>query len=292
MILSQISVKKILCPVDFSEQSLQVVDHAIRVSDVFSEAKIMTLNVVDDMAPEYISYRTTDQRLKTLHRTLEQDSQNRFKQHVSPKFRGLNGQDFMTAFGKPPDMITRISKEQRIDLIMIATRNQGLTTQFILGSTTYRIVRTAPCPLLVFSHPERKFRAVRLLFPTDFSEISMQALPYVYQFAREYDSDLHIVHFRQIHGALPKEPTREIESLRRNAMANGVHRVFTNDNLEGRSPGVAIIQYAKDNNIDMTVLSAHGASGYKQFFLGTTAVEVSSRSNCPVLLVRRKDWAM
>ncbi|ACF13322.1 UspA domain protein [Chloroherpeton thalassium ATCC 35110] len=291
---SQNIVRNILCPVDFSEQSLQVLEHAARVSDLYAGASITVLNVVDDMAPEYAPYRTTESKLKTLHRTLEQDSQNRLKIHAQPWLRGFEKVKFLTVFGKPPQMITRVAKEERCDMIMMATRSMGLTTQFILGSTTYRIVRTAPCPLMVFSHPDQKFRALRVLFPTDFSELSLLSLPYVYHITREYDADLHLVHFRQTHTATPivKDSTRELEALRRNAKANGVSRITVQDDIPGRSPGTAILDYAKQQNVDLTVLSAHGSSGYKQFFLGTTAVEVSSKSPNPVLLVRRTDWTL
>lgn len=285
------SVKNILCPVDFSPQSIDIVENATKVSDVFNHPKISILNVVDDTAPEYAPYRTTEKGLKTLSRTLEQDSQNRMQSLISPKLKGYDNTDYLTIFGKANTKISQTGKEIKADLIMMATRSMGLTSQFILGSTTYRIIRNTPCPLMVFSKPEQKFRAIRILFPTDFSELSMLSLPYVYAFAKEYDSDIHFVHFRQKFASTQKDPARELDTLKRNANSNGFNRVYVEDNLPGRSPGSAINEYAKTHGIDLTVLSSHGVSGYKQFFIGTTAVEVSSRSVCPVLLVRRTDWS-
>jgi nucleotide-binding universal stress UspA family protein len=284
------SINNILCPVDFSPQSIDVVDNATKVGDVFSHPKINILNVVDDTAPEYAPYRTSEKGLKTLFRTLEQDSKNRMQSLISPKLRGYDNFEYMTIFGKPSTKISQFGKEAKADLIMMATRSMGLTSQFILGSTTYRIIRNTPCPLLVFSKPEQKFRAIRILFPTDFSELSLLSLPYVYAFAKEYDSDIHFVHFRQKFGLPQKDPARELEALKRSASSHGFKRVFIDDDLPGHSPGSAINDYAQQQSIDLTILSSHGVSGYKQFFIGTTAVEVSSRSNCPVLLVRRTDW--
>lgn len=284
-------VKHILCPIDFSEKSLQVIDHATRLADVFG-ARISALNVVDDMAPEYASYRRSEKDMQALRRTLEQDSQNRMKLHIEPRLRSFPDAQKLTVFGKPADVIVRVAKEQRAELIMMATRSLGLASQFILGSTTYKIVRTAPCPLMVFSKPEQKFRALRILFPTDFSELSMLSLPYLYKLALDYGSDIHIVHYRQAHNPASRDPARDMDLLRRNAVANRIpfNRIFTNDNIKGVTPGAATLKYAKDNGIDLIILSAHGASGYKQFFLGTTAVEVSSKSECPVLVVRKMEF--
>ncbi|MCS7012811.1 MAG: universal stress protein [Chloroherpetonaceae bacterium] len=289
--MQQAVVRNILCPVDFSPQSQAVVEHATKVAEIFN-SKITILNVVDDLAPEYAPYRKSSSDISMLRRTLEQDSQNRMKMHIQPRLRTAQSVAMLTAFGKPTEMITRIGKEQHAGLIMMATRSMGITNQFILGSTTYRIIRTAPCPLMVFSRPEQKFRPIRLLFPTDFSELSQQALPYLFKFAKEYDSDVHLVHFRQVQSTLTRDPKLEMDALKRTATLNGLKRLFVNDHIEGITPGGAILKYAKEHAIDLIILSAHGASGFKQFFLGTTAVEVSSRSECPVLVVRKIDWSL
>ncbi len=289
--MQQAIVRKILCPVDFSPQSQSVVEHATKVAEIFN-AGIVVLNVVDDLAPEYIPYRKSSNDMQMLHRTLEQDSQNRMKLHIQPKLRNTQNVTMLTAFGKPTEMITRISKEQHAGLIMMATRSMGITNQFIVGSTTYRVVRTAPCPLMIFSRPEQKFRPIRLLFPTDFSELSQQAVPYLIKFAKEYDSDVHVVHYRSVQSAAARDPKIEMDAVKRMLTLNGLKRLFINDDIKGMSPSNAILKYAKENTIDLIVLSAHGAGGFKQFFLGSTAVEVSSRSECPTLVVRKIDWSL
>lgn len=284
-------VKHILCPVDFSEKSLQVIDHALRLSDVFG-ARISVLNIVDDSSPEYASYRRSEKDMQMLRRTLEQDSQNRMKLHIEPRLRNFPDSKMITLFGKPSDMIVKVAKEQRANLIMMATRSLGLTGQFILGSTTYKILRTAPCPLMVFSKPEMKFRALRILFPTDFSEISQLSIPYLAKLAFDYGADIHIVHYRQMQNPFSKDPMRHLELIKRTLVSNRIpaNRIFTNDDIKGITPGAASLKYAKENAIDLIILSAHGISGYKQFFLGTTAVEISSKSESPVLLIRKMEF--
>ncbi len=282
-------VRTILCPVDFSPQSQSVVDHAIRVGELFG-SKIIAINVVDDSAPEYATYRRSEKDMQTLRRTLEQDSHNRLNLQIVPKLRGMPS-EMVTTFGKPADTIVQNAKKFHVGMIMMSTRSMGITNQFILGSTTYRIIRTAPCPLMVFSKPEQKFRPVRILFPTDFSELAALSLPFVFKFAKEYNSDVHFVHYRQAHisNVAAKDPKRELDALKRQAVLQGIERVFLNDDVKGVTPGLSIVKYAKEQNIDLTILSAHGMGGFKQFFLGSTAVEVSSRSECPVLVVRKPE---
>jgi len=51
--------------------------------------------------------------------------------------------------GAPWDRICRVAKEERADLIVMATRGHDSLADRILGSNTERVVRHAPCPVLI-----------------------------------------------------------------------------------------------------------------------------------------------
>jgi nucleotide-binding universal stress UspA family protein len=55
---------------------------------------------------------------------------------------------------------------------------------------------------------------------------------------------------------------------------------------EGSSKLKIIIEYIKENNIDLVVLGSRGLSKFKQLLLGSTASGLSSHSTCPVLIIR------
>ncbi|HSB28299.1 MAG TPA: universal stress protein [Pyrinomonadaceae bacterium] len=52
-------------------------------------------------------------------------------------------------FGKPYEQILECASENRIDLICVGTNSDKLSFQTILGSNVDRILRQAPCPILV-----------------------------------------------------------------------------------------------------------------------------------------------
>jgi nucleotide-binding universal stress UspA family protein len=47
----------------------------------------------------------------------------------------------------------------------------------------------------------------------------------------------------------------------------------------------AIIKTASDNDVDLIIMGAHGASGVREFFIGSTAQQVIKITSCPVLTV-------
>ncbi|HEV8504255.1 MAG TPA: universal stress protein, partial [Chitinophagaceae bacterium] len=53
----------------------------------------------------------------------------------------------------------------------------------------------------------------------------------------------------------------------------------------------AIIKTASDNDVDLIIMGTHGASGVREFFIGSTAQQVIKITSCPVLTVPlSKKW--
>jgi universal stress protein A len=59
--------------------------------------------------------------------------------------------------GTPYEEIVKVAKEMEVDLIIIATHGYTGLKHFLLGSTAERVVRLAPCPVLVVREEERDF---------------------------------------------------------------------------------------------------------------------------------------
>lgn len=59
--------------------------------------------------------------------------------------------------GKPFYEINRYAKEEEIDLIIIATHGHTGVELVLFGSTAEKVVRKAPCPVLVVRSGERQF---------------------------------------------------------------------------------------------------------------------------------------
>lgn len=56
--------------------------------------------------------------------------------------------------------------------------------------------------------------------------------------------------------------------------------------IVGSSAAESIIDYAKDNGIDLIVIGTKGMSGVQKFLLGSVANNVIVNAHCPVLAIR------
>jgi nucleotide-binding universal stress UspA family protein len=135
-----------------------------------------------------------------------------------------------------------------------------------------------------------------ILFPTDFSEASMRALPYVEAIARRYDSKVslaHVVLLPYSSGTLPIESLppleetlqsarRDLESAAENRHLRGLVKqtLLTHGNISSE-----ILQMIRSHHFDLVVLGTHGRSALGKLMLGSVAEEVFRLSACPVLTV-------
>jgi universal stress protein A len=138
-------------------------------------------------------------------------------------------------------------------------------------------------------------RVRRILVPLDFSGKSRQALRYATPLAQKFASEIILLHVLPpttkvaSSGTPAADPTRA--ALRRlEAMAETlIPAELRGANVvrEG-SPYGEILATARKLDVDMIVLTTHGSSGLKRFFVGSTAEQVMRHATCPVLSVRRQ----
>jgi len=139
-----------------------------------------------------------------------------------------------------------------------------------------------------------------ILFPTDFSEGSSQALQYATDMAKKYGAKLYIVHIiydiaKATGWYVPHtsmdQMYKDIEAgAKKELEAFGVEELSGMKNIE-RSvivgvPHEEIINFVKKNKIDLIIIGTHGRKGMDRILFGSTAAQVVRFAPCPVLTVR------
>lgn len=217
----------------------------------------------------------------------------------------------MVRSGAPAEEITRAARETNADLIAIGTRGYTGLKHAFLGSTTARVVRNAPCPVLVvrdrenFSASQRarcgrtSLQFQKILVPLDFSECSRLGLDYALGFAREFRSSLVLFHSvvvqsyplsdeytalegPNILGLQQEDAEKEMKALR-DDLAESNLKITSKITV-----GPLIDQlndYVGANAVDLIITSTHGRSGLRRVFIGSTAEQIVRHAPCPVLVV-------
>ena len=123
------------------------------------------------------------------------------------------------------------------------------------------------------------------MYPTDFSEYSLAALPYAITLTLQNNAELyclHVVELTQEEYVLKAAGVR----LERFVKENLSKIVKVTSKVLVGVPFVEIIRYAREQSIDLIVIGTHGHSALATMLLGSVAEKVIRKASCPVLSIR------
>jgi nucleotide-binding universal stress UspA family protein len=144
----------------------------------------------------------------------------------------------------------------------------------------------------------------KILYATDFSDLSAWAFQYAVSLAVKCGAELHCIsvvddsyqYWLTFDVAMvPAGPAmeeltaaaeRQLGKFLDGKLPAGIPT--TGRLLRGR-PFVEIIRYARENDVDMIVMGTHGWGALRQALMGSVADKVVRKSACPVLAVRHPD---
>ena len=152
---SPFRLRQILVPIDFSEESRKALRYAQPFAERFG-AQIILVHIVEPkIRPERSVITPSSQEGRTASRMNEREQQLANLRHWEIG-EGIKG-DNIVQMGKPHSEIINLARARKVDLIVVATHGYTGLKRALLGSTTERVVRHAPCPVLVVREKEIEF---------------------------------------------------------------------------------------------------------------------------------------
>jgi len=138
--------------------------------------------------------------------------------------------------------------------------------------------------------------ARKILFPTDFSPASHEALHWATSLARDSGATLLIAHVEEppmaygggeMYYGMDDEMTRD--ELRKTLLqvVPTDHNVPFDHMLLVGDPATAIVHAAEKEEADLIVLGTHGRTGLTRLLMGSVAESVVRRAKCPVLTIKQ-----
>jgi len=151
--LSSRGIREILVPIDFSEPSKKALKYAVAFATQFG-AQLILLHVIEPTAqgfPYPALALENDQVKATMKRRLEGLCKY---ETTNPRLI----QKAAVTHGRAFQEVVRAARGLQVDLIIMATHGHTGIKHVLLGSTTERVVRYAPCPVLVVREKEESLK--------------------------------------------------------------------------------------------------------------------------------------
>jgi nucleotide-binding universal stress UspA family protein len=145
------TVKKILCPTDFSAASKRAIELAVPIAEKLG-AQIYLVHIVP-VIPHLATSPTSSFDVPEYERLLKSDAEKQLAE-IAKSIKGVKTQQIL-GNGSASDGILKAADENQIDLIVIATAGATGLEHVVFGSVAEKVVRRATCPVLTIRPPKK-----------------------------------------------------------------------------------------------------------------------------------------
>ncbi len=284
--------KKILVPIDFSDESDRVLEY-VKGLKAFGLKEITLVHVVD------VGRAIVWPIPITLTNAIETKIEERREALENDGFKAR----FLLLEGSPSDEVLKVVADEKYSMIVTGSHGKRLLEEILLGSVSEKISREAKIPVLLIRYDILKdiekikplgeyaretFRKV--LFPSDFSACSEEALGVLQQLKAAGAKDvvaLHIVDTKKLE--TEQEKTERLEACR--VDTGQMVKELTKKGFNVKSicnvgdPLREILVAAEENDASLILMGSHGKSVLREWLIGSVSLNVIRTANRPALVI-------
>ena len=294
-----VSINRILCPIDFSDFSLDALRHGLRLAQWYS-AQLTLFHVYQVSQPVPV------EGLPGSVPVFVDVDPNKMAEDVrrfcAPLVGPSGGKvDVGVRPGDAANEIRREAERVPYDLLILGTHGRSGFERLFLGSVTEKVLRSTRVPVMTIPPPVREPGSPlykTILCPLEFSPASIRALEYALSLAKEADARLILLHvIEDVLGDAGAQTLGHLtvseyyHQLERDAVTQlravvpDEARVWARPEervVKGRAHQ-EILKVVGDEHVDLVVMGVQGKGVVNQLVFGSTTHRVIRESGCPVL---------
>ncbi len=277
-------MKTILVPYDFSQEAEYALEFAIGMAKktknhlvLFHVVELPTAQSFNSMGE--VSTYTNDAATQIY--TIELIEKRKVQMAELEQKYANQGFSFKTnmVFGNPYAGIAREISEANADIVVMGSKGASGLEEVLIGSNTEKVVRNATCPVITIKGATSTDNIHKIVFASDFNEVSPLVIESLKALASVIDAELHLV----------KINTPSLFESSKNSTQK-IKRFVTEYEIPAASVQVynsgteeeGILEYADEINADMIAMSTHGRTGFLHLLSGSIAEDVVNSSKRPV----------
>lgn len=279
-------MKKIICPIDFSENSLDAARFALRFAAV-AEAKLKFIYVSSVLIPTGgLSYGvgvdTPAYHLQLRTEELEEQVNKLYKEAKikrDPKTSVCEAVDYASlAHG-----IAETAKKFKADLIIMGTKGAAGLRRIFMGSVTASVLEIAPCAVLAIPQNFQAKFVKKIGMATELHQLKRETKKAL-EFAKIFDAKLDLFH---IGADQPENATKLIDDLKAKTGYANISYTPVVPKYEGDITG-GLNQYAKAHKPDVLVMFYTKRNWFDKLTQTSRTKEMMFHADTAVLSFRRE----
>lgn len=295
--------QRILVPLDGSPLAERALPAAITLAQAFSTTNKCELHILRVVPPIMVALEPT-LYTETIH--LGEEESNAYLAAVALEY-GESGVPIVPAAktGAVAETIISYAQENDIHLIVISSHGRSGLSRWVYGSVTEKVLRQACCATLIIREQVEqvagKFK--KILVCLDGSTLAEQVLEFANSLAHCLQAELILLRVIEPANLLFDMETADQVQESVNALERGeaeaylnalIHDLPSAENILSTytltgPPADTIIDFAKEQQVDLIAMSSHGRSGISRWVYGSVAEKVMRGATCATFIMRGKN---
>ncbi|MGZ4839425.1 MAG: universal stress protein [Terriglobales bacterium] len=293
-----LAIRNVLVATDFSSCSERALLHAVTAAHHFHS----TLHMVHVLQPGIFTFVPPEAYMGTseaLERAL-QLARAEAEARLGDVLKRTRCQDLhhhtWVDVGGIGEMLRAFIRREHIDLAVVGTHGRTGLRKIVLGSVAEDLFRHASCPVLTvgphsWTSDPQSVRLKHILFPTDFSPESAQALPLATAIADDFGGRITMLNVvERLEADAARDRARVISVLqeRMREMASLTAQISPRMDFQVGFGAVAetVIETASSLGVDLVAFGLKAPDSYVDRLPWMYAYKVVCEAGCPVLSVR------
>lgn len=276
-------MKKLLCPIDFSEVSLNALEFAVAIGEreksnitllnIFTPADFNKILDKEHIQEEYEKLQEiAEAKLKAISEEIKLLSKNK-----------LEGCNYLLKSGKIVDVLAEISEKERYDLIVTGTTGHSAYEKKYLGGKAEQIINETSCSVMCVPENHNYHGVGKIVYATDYQEEDKLAIQQLSSLAADLKASVTILHVSHHNDAIDKAIFEEFkDELSRFIPHDKVvfDRVVFKDVADG------LDQYMKNEKADLLVLLNKKLNFLKSLFHRRLTEHLNKFTDYPLLILK------
>lgn len=275
-------MKKILVPIDFSDNAKAALLYAIKLAKEL-DTKVKAVHVYHPTTSYVNEWMTvsSDDMIKFLEERLSLFVQENLEKALGKSLS--SGVEEEVSIGFAGEKLVEMSQSDEFDLIVMGTTGSSGLLEKIFGKVSSHVSQEAACPVLLIPSHVEFYRIQHIMYASEYDSANENTLLQISNYSNLFKADVHLVH-------VYNEGNKNAELLGHDLLKQVFEEKapwlkFKMASVKNDSVAHGLEKYAVDNNIDWMVLVKPHLSFWEKLTRKNHTNEIIMNPQIPLMIM-------
>lgn len=276
-------MKKLLCPIDFSEVSLNALEFAVAIGEKEHSA-ITLLNI---FSPADFDKILDKDHIKEEYNKLQEIAEAKLKA-ISEEIMLLSSSNltsckYLLKSGKIVDVLAQLADEEKYELIVMGTTGHSAYERKYLGGKAEKIIHATHCSVMCVPQDQTFHGINHIVYATDYQEEDKLAIQQILAMASVLKAKVTILHVSHHNDTIDKAMYEEFKDELKHFIYN-TEVVF--ERVVFKHVARGLDAYMKNVQADLLVLLNKKLNFLKSLFHRSLIDHLDNFTDYPLMIVK------